>query len=78
MWDSARVFRREIAVAELIAEKHADNGSDGKGVENPALFTRREAEARQITKDERQPRAPNEKLERHHHEQLGTIGHKNL
>ncbi len=65
-------LRREVAVGELIAEEHADDRRDRKGVENPGLLARREAQTRQVAEDQRQPRAPDEELQDHHREQLQT------
>jgi hypothetical protein len=63
------LLRGELAIRELVAEEHAHDRGDREGVQNPGLFRRREAQARQITEDERQPGAPDEELQGHHQEQ---------
>ena len=40
-WLNARNFSAaKFPVRELVAEKHADDGGDGKGIENPGLSGR--------------------------------------
>ena len=68
------LLRGEITVGELVAEEHPDDRGDREGVEDPGLLAGREAEARQVAEDERQPRAPDEKLERHHREERAAGG----
>ena len=53
MAEREKFFRRETTIRELVAKKHPDDGSDGKCVENPSLFTGREPQTRQITEDQR-------------------------
>src|SRR5260370_29613707 len=84
MTERQEFFRREMPVRVLVAEKHADDGGGGKGVEYERLLRKqkpqlvrnerrdgfwrrggREAQAGQVTEDQRQPRAPAEKLQHH-------------
>ena len=62
-------FRRKIPVGKLVAEEHADDGGHRKGVQNQGLLHRRKIQAGQITENERQPCAPDEKFQNHHAEQ---------
>jgi hypothetical protein len=61
-------FGGKIAVRELVAEKHADDGGDWEGVQDPGLLARSEPEAGEVPEDQREPGAPDEKLEHHHDE----------
>src|SRR5215204_5993963 len=63
-------LRGEVPVGELVAEEHADDGGDREAAEDPGLLTRRKAEAREVAENQRIPRAPDEKLQDHHQEQL--------
>jgi hypothetical protein len=67
-------LRREVAVGELVAEEHADDGGGGEGAENPALLGGREAKAREIAEDQGIPRPPDHELQHHHQKQLEADG----
>src|SRR5262249_38317828 len=67
-------FGGEVAIGKLVAEEHADDGSDGKGIENERLLSGREPQAWQVTIDEGKPGAPNEKFQDHHQEQPQAQG----
>ena len=68
MAERQELLRGKIAIGKLVAEKHAHDGGDGKCVQNPGLLRSGELQAGQIAVDQRQPTAPDEKLQDHHDE----------
>ena len=66
MAERKEFLRGEIAVRELIAEKHTDDGGHGKGIEDHGLFRGCEFQAGQIAENQRQPGAPDEEFQHHH------------
>jgi hypothetical protein len=64
----------KVAVRELVAEEHADDRRDRERAQDPCLFGRAEAEARQVAEDEGIPRSPNEELQHHHYEEFEADG----
>jgi hypothetical protein len=64
-------LRCEITVGELIAEEHGGDGRDGKCVVHPSALPVVEVKASlHIAVDQREPRAPDQKLEDHHQEKF--------
>jgi hypothetical protein len=74
MTDRQELFCREVAIGELVAEEHADDRGNRKGVEDPALLGRAEAEAGQVAEDQGKPGAPDKELQHHHQDQLESNG----
>jgi hypothetical protein len=68
----------KFPVSPLVAEEHADDRGDREGVQNQRLLSGREAEAGQVTEDQREPSAPDEKLEHHHEEEPAFAGRNNV
>src|SRR5947209_6900069 len=70
MAERQKFLGRKVAIRILIAEKHPDNRGDRERIQNPGLLPWREVEARQVTKNQRQPCAPDEELEHHHQKEF--------
>ena len=66
------LFGREVAVHELIREEHRHDRGNGKGDDEPPLLPIVEAEpiGPEVVEALRQPSAPDEELEEHHHGEL--------
>jgi len=75
MTERQEFFGRKVAVAKLVAKEHPHDGRERKRIQNASLLPRRKTQAGQVAEDERQPRAPDEKLQQHHDKQFGTGGH---
>src|SRR3974390_3028748 len=69
MAKSQKSFGGEMPVGVLVAEEHPHDRRDRKRVENPGLLDRRKFHAWKVTIDQRQPAAPDEEFQHHHHEQ---------
>jgi len=74
MAECEKFFCRKISVRELVAEKHSDDGGDGKRIQNQGRLSRCETDSGQIAEDQWQPRAPDEKFQHHHEEKFETNG----
>jgi len=73
MAEGEKFLGGEVPVGVLVAEEHADDGGDGKGVEDPGLFERGEIQAGQVAKNQRQPRAPDEEFQHHHDKEFQPV-----
>ena len=67
-------FGGKFPIHKLIAEKHRHNRTQREGIENPRLLGVGESKARQVSKDQRQPRAPDGDFQDHHDEQFVADG----
>jgi hypothetical protein len=66
MAEGQETLGREVSVGKLVTEEHPDDGRDRKCVQNPGLFRCCKTEPWQVTKNQWQPRPPNEELQKHH------------
>ena len=58
-----------MAVGVLITEEHAHDRGNRERIEDPRLLAGGEPQARQVSKNQRQPGTPNEEFQDHHEEQ---------
>ena len=70
--ESQEFFRREIAVRVLVAKKHRHHRRQRESVENGRFLQGAKIKAGQIAENQRQPGAPDDELQNHHDEELGT------
>jgi hypothetical protein len=63
-------FGREMTVSVLIAEKHAHDSGDRKGIQDPGLFRGAEVQAWEVSEDQWKPSTPDHILENHHQKEL--------
>src|SRR5262245_3043531 len=72
MAEADKLLRGEVSVGELRTEEKGHYRRQIECPQNDPLFPGTKPQARQVAKDQRVPRAPDEEFQKHHRGQLET------